>query len=105
MDISWTYLGHGGMSRTHVGRISCVGMNICPLGGIKKATDDEGRAKIGMSVHTRKEQDMNDWKVWPEIGQKLTVYRTAKIGQIEQFRPDTINLDCVTTLCHSHIIG
>lgn len=61
-------------------------------------------AKIGMSVHTRQEQDWKSWKVGQEIWQKLTVYRTAKIGQIEQFRPDTINLDCVTTLCHSHIL-
>ena len=58
-----------------------------------------------MSVHTRQEKDVKAWKVRPEIGQKLTKFRGAKIGQIEQFRPDTINLDCVTPLCHSHIIG
>ena len=57
-----------------------------------------------MPIHTRQEQDMMARKVWPEIGKKLTKFRTAKIGQIEQFRPDTINLDCVTTLCHSHNI-
>ena len=72
---------------------------------LKKATDDEGKAKIGMPVHTSQEQDSTKGKVRLEIGRKLTKFRTAKIGQIEQFRPDTINLDCVTTLCHSHIIG
>ena len=72
---------------------------------LKKATDGERGAKIGMPVHTRKEQDSTKGKVRLEIGRKLTKFRGAKIGQIEQFRPDTINLDCVTPLCHSHIIG
>ena len=71
---------------------------------LKKATDGERGAKIGIPVHTRQELDVMDGKVGLEIGRKLTVYRAAKIGQIEQFRPDTINLDCVTPLCHSHII-
>ena len=57
-----------------------------------------------MPVHTRQEQDVMSRKVRLGIGQKLTKYRGAKIGQIEQFRPDTINLDCVTQLCHLHII-
>ena len=68
------------------------------------STEYERGEKIGMTVHTRQEQDVKAWKVRTEIRQKLTKYRTAKIGQIEQFRPDTINLDCVTTLCHSHIL-
>ena len=71
---------------------------------LRKATDGERGAKIGMPVHTRQEQDSTKGKVRLEIGRKLTKFRTAKIGQIEQFRPDTINLDCVTPLCHSHII-
>ena len=68
------------------------------------STEDERMAKTGMPVHTRQEQDVKVWKVGLEIGRKLPMHRTAKIGQIEQFRPDTINLDCVTTLCHSHIL-
>ena len=72
---------------------------------LKKATEDERRAKIGMPVHTRQEQDSTKGKVRLEIGRKLTKFRGAKIGQIEQFQPDTINLDCVTPLCRSHIIG
>lgn len=68
------------------------------------STEDERMAKTGKPVHTRQEQDWTAWKVRPEIGRKLPMHRTAKIGQIEQFRPDTINLDCVTTLCHSHIL-
>ena len=72
---------------------------------LKKATEDERRAKIDMPGHTSQEQDSTKGKVRLEIDQKLPMYRTAKIGQIEQFRPDTINLDCVTPLCHSHIIG
>lgn len=72
--------------------------------GLKKATEDERQAKISMPGHTRQERDVKAWKVRLEIGQKLTKYIGAKIGQIEQFRPDTINLDCVTPLCHSHII-
>ena len=72
---------------------------------LKKATEDERMAKIGMPGHTRKDQDMKARKVRLEICRKLTKYRGAKIGQIEQFWPDTINLDCVTPLCHSHIIG
>ena len=67
-------------------------------------TEDERMAKTGMPVHTRQEQDWTAWKVRPEIGRKLTKYMGAKIGQIEQFLTDTINLDCVTTLCHSHIL-
>ena len=74
-------------------------------GELKKATEDERQAKIGMPGHTRQEQDSTKGKVRPEIGRKLTKFRGAKIGQIEQFQPDTIILDCVTPLCHSHIIG
>ena len=72
---------------------------------LKKATDGARSAKIGMPGHTSQEQDSTKGKVRLEIGRKLTKFRGAKIGQIEQFQPDTINLDCVTPLCHSHIIG
>ena len=58
-----------------------------------------------MPVNTSQERDVKAWKVGLETEQKLTKFRGAKIGQIEQFQPDTINLDCVTPLCHSHIIG
>ena len=71
---------------------------------LKKATDGERRAKIGIPGHTSQEQDSTKGKVRLEIGRKLTKFRGAKIGQIEQFQPDTIILDCVTQLCHSHII-
>ena len=52
---------------------------------LRKATDGERWAKIGMSVNTRQEQDSKKGKVWPEIVRKLTKF---------------ITFDCVTTLCH-----
>ena len=57
-----------------------------------------------MSVHTSQEQEGKAWKVRREIGRKLAKYRGAKIGQIEQFGPATINLDCGILLWHLHIL-
>ena len=60
MDISWTWRH---VAHALARRLVLARWWTSVPGELKKATDGERGAKIGMPVHTRQEQDVNAWKL------------------------------------------